>query len=285
MCNRPGAGTGVSSQPITAPINVDQCKAVGGIDSGDGQTKSEDYEATCFYSDDDKEKPAATIERVLELAEDESLVHIRLIFDPEFVDNTYGEESVGWEDSKKGGHKFKDLVGSDHAEFKITNSGGEVVLHFKVDYISEDPTRSSGYGSLGVSDKNGEMIHGDASSILAVMTSLDRNFNACGFSEYTEDSPSTDSDYAANPDTPEWDYRVVYEVWLDADVFGNSGIGEVFIEYVHASPSKTGNNTVEVEEGPCDPDDDPGDTDDDPGDPTDAGTPPSEDAGKSLEPH
>ena len=208
----------------------------------------------CYNSEKDRKSPAATIERVMELAENDALVHIRLTFDPDFVDNCFGDQSIGWQASKKGIHKFKDLVGSDHAEFMLTDGKGERVLHFKLDYISEDPDQDSGYRSLGVEDGNGKMIIGDASSIVAAVTSLDRNLNACGFSEYTEDSPSTDDGYSPNPKTPEWDYRVVYEVWVDLDAFGSAGFGEASIEFVHASPSKLGKNTVEVTAEPCPPD-------------------------------
>jgi hypothetical protein len=192
-------------------------------------------------------------ERVLEVAEDDALVHIRLIFDPDFVDNTFGDKSIGWEASKKGTHKFKDLVGSDHAEFVLTDASGETVLQFKLDYISEDPEQESGYRSLGVEGGEGKMMVGESSSIVAAITSLDRNLNACGFSEYTEDSPGTDEAFTPNAEAPEWDYRVVYEVWVDLDAFGDAGFGEASIEYVHASPSKLGENTVEVNAGPCPP--------------------------------
>jgi hypothetical protein len=45
----------------------------------------------------------------------------------------------------------------------------------------------------------------------------------------------------------------VYELWVDAEAFGDSGFGEASIESVHASPSKLGENTVPVTPEPCPP--------------------------------
>jgi hypothetical protein len=88
--------------------------------------------------------------------------------------------------------------------------------------------------------------------VLAVATSLDRNLNGCGYCE-TQDSPATDESYAPNDTTPQWDYRMVYEVWIDADAFGDAGFGGLDIEYVHASPAKGSGDTVIVDPGPCPP--------------------------------
>jgi hypothetical protein len=125
-------------------------------------------------------------------------------------------------------------------------------MDFKIDYVSEDASSACGYRSLGVKGGEGKVLLGDASAVLGVSTSIDRNLNGCGFC-YTVDSPATDASYTANPATPNWDYRVVYEVWIDLASFGTSGFGQAYIESVHASPSKLSNNTVEVEPVPCPP--------------------------------
>jgi hypothetical protein len=97
------------------------------------------------------------------------------------------------------------------------------------------------------------VIVGDASDVVQWTTSIDRNLNERGYAGYTEDSPATDADYTPNRETPEWDYRVVYEAWIDADLFGSAGFGGAIIEYVHASPAKAQSNTIEVEPGDCPP--------------------------------
>jgi hypothetical protein len=98
------------------------------------------------------------------------------------------------------------------------------------------------------------MLAGDESAVLAAATSLDRNVNGCGYDQYVDDSsPVTDEDYTPNPDAPNWDWRVQYEVWLDATAFDQC-FGQAYIEVVHASPSKAGTNTITVTGEPCPPD-------------------------------
>lgn len=251
-------------------------------------------EQICFFSADDPSTPAARIDQVIETVEGEDFVRIRLTLNPNFVDNTYGETAVGWGENAavpgdlagtadettpapdadvastmppppdkkpkkpKGAktHTFKDLVGSDHAEMMLTDSNGDVVLHFKVDYVSEDEDAPSGYASLGVTGGEGDVLIGEAEWILQATTSLDRNLNACGYDEFLENSPVPPTD-GAGGEAENWDYRVVYEVWVSLDAFGDADFGEAFIEFVHASPSKASDNTVDVTAGPCPPDDDP----------------------------
>lgn len=243
---------------------------------------------TCFFAPGQTE-PVATIEQVLECAEGTDAVHLRLTFDPAFVDNTYGENAIGWAERSgpggpgaagpggaappppkpgkdpmpgmgkamkphgpgHGGHTWKDLVGSDHAELVVSNEAGEIVSQFKLDYVSESSSAPSGYASLGVTGGDGKMIVGDAEDVVKWQTSIERNLNERGYASYVVDSPATDADYTPNADTPNWDYRVVYEAWIDIDAFGESGFGGALIEHVHASPSKAPHNTIEVTPGEC----------------------------------
>jgi hypothetical protein len=243
----PGAGTSNAGQPLQ---NDKLCDAVAG-----NAAQVPEQPHTCYVNKDDPNgsQIAATLEQVLECAKESNTntVHLRLTFHPWFVDNTYGAGSIGW--PAKRGHWFVDLVRSDHAELLMSDSDGKLVLQFKLDYFSKDASRPSGYGSLGVSGGDGAMITGDASNILKYSTSLDRDFNERGYSSYTVDSPSTDKDYSPNPATPDWDYRVVYEVWVKLDAFGSAGFGGATIEYVHASPAKGGSDTINVVPGKCPP--------------------------------
>src|SRR5690606_13171862 len=135
---------------------------------------------------------------------DERWIHLRLTFNPDFVDNSYGETAIGWGDanveaaeppapdtkekpkSKKGktGHTFKDLVGSDHAEFQLFDTNGALKVHFKLDYIEASTETDSGYACSGVSGGDGKMIVGDADWIMGATSSLDRNLNGCGLGDY-----------------------------------------------------------------------------------------------------
>ena len=72
--------------------------------------------------------------------------------------------------------------------------------------------------------------------------------NYYGYELFTN-SPPTDSAYTPNPEYPNWEYYAVYRITLSADAFGASGYGDVGMTSVHASPSKTPLETVEVHEG------------------------------------
>jgi hypothetical protein len=216
----------------------------------------------CFAGDGDltPADPAVVIEQSIERLNGKEYVHIRITFDPSFVDNTYGKGSCcGW--SPQRGHWFRDLTGSDHTELLLTDGTGAVASHFKVDFISAKADAVCGYGSLGTAGGDGSMILGDPAHLLATSTSLDRNLNGCGYcksaacepnGDCTIDSPATDSSFKPNAATPDWDYRQVYEVWVDMAAFSSKGFGQANITYVHASPSK-GQDTLTVTPVPCPP--------------------------------
>jgi hypothetical protein len=199
---------------------------------------------------------AATIEYLHETAGGKEYYRFRITFDPTFVDNTYGVNAIGWGTK---GHTFKDLVGSDHAELSLFDGTKTMVSMFDIDYITANSTSACLYGALGVSGGEGKMLVGDSKYILASTTSLDRDLNGCGYcknaacgGDCTVDSPATDANYTPNPAAPNWDFRVVYEVWVDAGAFGSNGFGGAAITFVHASPSKASSNTVSVTPRPCD---------------------------------
>jgi hypothetical protein len=236
----PGCG------PETADQCTGQCETTGGAPSEVIRPPA----TLCFAGEGDPtpNDPSVVIEQVIERINGKDYIHLRITFDPAFVDNTYGLGACcGWDK-----HSFNELVGSDHTELLLTDAAGNTIMNFKIDYISQDPTSPCGYGSLGVTGGEGDVIEGDPAAIVAVTTSLDRNLNGCGYCE-TVDSPATDATYTPNPSTSNWDYRVVYEVWLDLEAFGAAGFGQAYVTYVHASPAKTSNNTIEVLPTPCPP--------------------------------
>lgn len=249
--------TGPPLDVSDGPASADECPTASISASNAGAS----VEQICFFSADDPDTPAARIDQVVESVDGNAWVRVRLTLNPNFVDNSFGETAVGWEGDaqadgkkkKRQGHTFKDLVGSDHAEMKITDAGGDVVLHFKLDYLSEDSNSASGYSSLGVLGGDGKMLEGDPAWIVAVATSLDRNLNACGLGAYVDDSPMPAVEGSASAEEPDWDYRVVYEVWVSGEAFGAEGFGDAFIEFVHASPSKAGKSSVDVTPGDCPP--------------------------------
>jgi hypothetical protein len=279
----PGAGNGGQAQVLLAGFTPSSCTVAGPtavFDGGAMQVTGPEH-VTCYYSSAAPGTPMAFLEQVVETAEGQGLVHVRLTMNPAFVDNTYGSTAIGWGGSDAGapaggpapagppapggpgpapaagpgpgphGHTFKDLVESDHAEFDLTDQSGATALSFDLDYISATATAISGYATLGVSGGDGKMLTGSATHIVYASTSLDRDLNACGYSSYTTNSPATDTSYTPNPATPNWDYRVVYDVWVDESVFAG-GFGAATIPYVHASPAKL-SATLPVSPGPCPP--------------------------------
>lgn len=273
-------GGGSNSAPLApgcGPETASECTAPGGgcnngalLSGGGVEVKSAG--AVCFYGEG-IETPSATVEHITEVVNGEEYVHVRVIFDPNFVDTVYGEcaAETGWGSR---GHKFGDLVGSDHTELMLYNCDDELSMHFKVDFLSKNPESACGYANLGVTGGDGKMTIGNAEDVLAVGTSLDRNLNGCGYCDDEIDdsggmggpgsgvaqSPCPSGDgYEPSTEAPEWDFRMVYEIWISADAFGDSGFCRPDIESVHASPAKTSSDTILVEPDDCPPPPDDGD--------------------------
>ncbi|MDB4989533.1 MAG: hypothetical protein JWN04_4711 [Myxococcaceae bacterium] len=273
----PGAGSSAAGSSLAAGTQVVSCDSPLPLPAGTfGPAPHASATQTCFYTAADPHTPAATMEWIVESAPVGELVHVRLTLNPDFVDNTYGDNAIGWPAKagpmpamggkapmggkkpagpaamgSKAAHTFMDLVGSDHAEFKLTDAHGALVLSFDADYISADASAPSGFGTLGVRGGEGKLLKGSASDVVAVSTSIDRDLNACGLSGYLDSSPATDLAYTPNPLAPKWDYRVVYDVWVKRGAFGAAGFGAASVDFVHASPSKASDNTLIVEPGPC----------------------------------
>jgi hypothetical protein len=261
----PGGGLsgGAPLAPGCTPASAHECPSASGTcaTSATAKPTGTTSGSICFYgpitttTTTTTSTPAATIEYLSETAGGQSYYRFRITFDPAFVDNTYGANAIGWGTK---GHTFKDLVGSDHAELSLFDGGSALVSMFDLDYITANSASACGYGALGVRGGEGKMLTGDATYILAATTSLDRDLNGCGYcrsaacgGDCTVDSPATDAAYTPNPSAPAWDYRVIYEVWVDAAVFAGKGFGGASITFVHASPSKASSNTVSVTPRPC----------------------------------
>ena len=263
MPRLPGGGT-ASNTPLApgcTPASARECPSTNGA-CASGSSSSvtiTKFGTLCLGSQTQTfSGPATTIEYLQETVNGQSYYRFRVTFNPNFDDNTYGAHSVGWPPVR--GHRYGDLVKSDHTELQLFNAAGMLSLHIKIDYISADPSRPCGYGTLGVSGGDGTVLVGNPAYVLAAATSLDRNLNGCGYckaaacnGDCTVDSPATDANFSTNPQTPYWDFRNVYEVWIAPEAFGASGFGSANISYVHASPAKGGTDTIMVTAQPCPP--------------------------------
>src|SRR5690606_35710097 len=149
------------------------------------------------------------------------------------------------------------LYKSDHGELKLYDCDDELAMHFKLDFIEDGMPTDCGYASAGVTGGDGKMFVGDPDHVLATTSSLDRNMNGCGYCD-EESSPCPGGEgYEVSPDAPEWDFRMVYELWVSAEAFGSAGFCRPGIEYVHATPAKGKSDTVLVEPDECPPPDGP----------------------------
>jgi hypothetical protein len=205
----------------------------GRFDPAEGYTQS--YNLALNVEGGKRQPPVAADDGGLWLYQDgltqDLYVNFRLPLT--LVDNTYGKNSIGWGKGVAPSgkvHKFKDLKGSDKAQFNIIDSHGSTVLDLTLDYFPQ-------------SEDNGDFEFGSENALLGWGTSLHYNFNTLGY-ELTEDSPATDANYIENPDFPGWVFEVTYEFRIDGSIFDQGGFGGLTVPIVHASPNKVAKNKV-----------------------------------------
>ena len=243
-------GLGISSMACQAGTEgAGEEGTAGGIDQGTGAQAL----TQCFVTTTKggQNIPMSKVIHSLVATEQGDAVDVVIIFNREFVDNTYGVNAIGWENSKKKTHTFKDLVGSDHVQLMLFDKSDVKRFEAKTDYISVSASAASGYESLGVAGGDGTMILGSAQDVLSAGSSLADNFNKNGY-RLEVDSPATDASYTPNPTYPNWNFWVEYRIRVHQRAFDQAGFGRVDMTMVHASPSKwPEGNTVEVEDGDC----------------------------------
>jgi hypothetical protein len=179
-------------------------------------------------------------------------LHVKFSQFTNFNDNSYGTNAVGWGTK---GHKFQDLTNSDNAQFAITNGAGQVVLQFKLDYVTCNTayTTASKCKTLGPDGGDGGMVKGQRAWVLDFDTSLDQNLNDLGFCtngsclvsgvDLKVNSPPTtgpNSYTLADPAFTGWNFNNVYEATIDKAAWGAAGFGGVSLAAIHNSPSKPG---------------------------------------------
>ena len=168
-CRVSGGGPNGNSPlaPGCTPASAHECPSSSGTcaTSATSNPTGTTTGSICFFgpitttSTTTTSAPAATIEYLHETAGGKEYYRFRIIFDPRFVDNTYGANAIGWTK----GHTFKDLVGSDHAELSLFDGASTLVSMFDIDYITANAASACAYGALGVSGGEGKMLVGDAS--------------------------------------------------------------------------------------------------------------------------
>jgi hypothetical protein len=184
-------------------------------------------------------------------------------------DNSYGTGSVGWGANAPTGksHAFKDLLGSDNAQFRFKDANGNVKLDIVLDYIGAKSGTPSGYASLGAAGGDGKVVAGSAAHVLSWNTSLAKNLNNFGYCtggncnfggiNVTVNSPPTVSPTSYNlpAGSPfgNWIFPIQYEMRIAAAAFGAAGFGSVQLVGMHNSPPKIGSNLLTPVPCPGDP--------------------------------
>lgn len=185
---------------------------------------------------------------------------LNMVFDqfPAPNDNSYGANAVGWQN----GHRFSDLVGSDHAGFQLVDPGGVVRLSFNIDYLTASSAAPSGFASLGPFGGDGKVLVGTLTAAdIAWDTSLARNLNGqnipglfnsghvqqLGSVNVLVDSPPTDAQHLtyaiSDPGLAGWDFHDTYFVTLKASKLAAMGFNanwrvEPNLDALHNSPAK-----------------------------------------------
>ncbi len=181
------------------------------------------------------------------------------------VDNSYGDNAIGWGNDAPSGkhHNFKDLIGSDKAQFVFTDGLGNTALDLILDYAhgcGEKPDGKSDknlppFRSGGVTDGDGKVNVGSASDVKEVATSLQYNWDTFGGTHpelFGKDSssPEADENYIVDDaELADWLFASVYEFRVDGAVLANFDFSDVTIQVVHASPNKIAKNKVFPEIG------------------------------------
>jgi hypothetical protein len=94
----PGGGTSGAAQPLSAALAPESSVECNPQPSPTAPASQADVQTVCFFDPGTPDVPAATIEQVVEVVGNEEWVHVRLTLNPDFVDNTFGENAIGWGD-------------------------------------------------------------------------------------------------------------------------------------------------------------------------------------------
>ncbi|HTV23771.1 MAG TPA: hypothetical protein VMG12_34005, partial [Polyangiaceae bacterium] len=113
VTNFPGAGTSGAAQPLLAALAPETAGDCDPQQTPGAPESRSDVQTVCFFDPGTPDVPAATIEQVIEVVDNEEWVHVRLILNPDFVDNTFGDNAIGWGDAADGADDGPAAPGAD----------------------------------------------------------------------------------------------------------------------------------------------------------------------------
>lgn len=188
---------------------------------------------------------------------------LSIIYDqfPAPNDNSYGANAVGWSN----GHRFSDLVNSDHAGIQLVDPSGTAKLAFNIDYLTTKAGTPSGYASLGPFGGDGKILTGTLTpSDITFTTSLAENLNSLGYfsggvqtvgtsvANLLANSPPTLNTVDSYTLTPaadavfhDWNFHDTYFVTITAAKLASLGFNpatwsvQPAADQLHNSPAKT----------------------------------------------
>jgi hypothetical protein len=192
-----------------------------------------------------------------------------LVLPLELVDNTYGDNSVGWGKNvapSGKNHNLSDLTHSDKAEISIVDNEGNSVFDFTSLYYPEngvlykDEVGAGAVDSIITSlmynfdeygdEKDGPFSEGDKKSkggkkSKSEPNSPETNYGS-GAPDY--DFPGTAYGLPMGSSFGDWAFQVIYEFEVSGLDFSKNAFGSVKIGTIHVSKNKLGKNKVFVEE-------------------------------------
>ncbi len=147
--------------------------------------------------------------------------------DDDLVDTTYGSKSSGgWQ--TQGGKGFYDDLGADYVRFCFKDARGNTVLDFNADWVSQNKSYPSGYGSAGVHG-GWSGVHSagwfglNVYQISGIASTLSDDLNqSSSYYQYTQDSPDITKDH-------NWEGKCAYRVTVHPGLFGWAGFGNLQI--------------------------------------------------------
>jgi len=92
----PGSGSSQAALPLVAGLGPETAGECNPEPVAGSSATIDDVQTVCFFAEGEEATPSAAIEQVVEVIGTEEWVHIRLTLNPDFVDNTYGANAIGW---------------------------------------------------------------------------------------------------------------------------------------------------------------------------------------------
>jgi hypothetical protein len=210
------------------------------------------YGVHIHYGNIDEENVSGELYIIDNISIDPNNIWLGWIINPNYVDNTYGNGTIG--NYPAGKHTFNHLKTSDHQEIRLFDSDSNLVFYAKMDLIHKDDNEPSGYGTPEWGEGDSEVIFGDSSLVTyTTSTVFDVNYyyNTPPY-DVLEDSPTLDDNYLLYPGYENWEHKLIYEIKIDRSLFGSNtlSISDIELINLHASPNKIGDDTYPLE--PCD---------------------------------